>query len=113
MEEKQNTSNNNHPKRPGLVSTLSEKFKIRSASETRVNFDKSGSSTPTMTSTTSSIVTKRPPLARNTPTNSSLNLGQPSTSKVPTAPIAVGPKQFKKCKSATFQIDGHYYTIGL
>lgn len=27
-------------------------------------------------------------------------------------PLAASAKMFKKCKSATFQIDGHTYTIG-
>jgi hypothetical protein len=27
-------------------------------------------------------------------------------------PLAATAKMFKKCKSATFQIDGHTYTIG-
>lgn len=45
-------------------------------------------------------VSKRPPLARR-PGSSSL---QQSAERP--------ARQFKKCMSATFQIDGHYYTIG-
>lgn len=99
----------------GLVSALSERFKIRSASETRPAqvFSKTEPTPPTNPPST---VAKRPPLARNTTTTTTNTpIGQPSTSKPPPAmpPAVVGPKQFKKCKSATFQIDGHYYTIGL
>lgn len=109
MAEKPNTTSN-YPKSQGLVSALSERFKIRSASETRTSVTSKTETTPV--SASPSVVTKRPPLARNTPTSTSI--GQPSTSKPPaTSPAVVGPKQFKKCKSATFQIDGHYYTIGL
>lgn len=104
MAEKQN-SNNYAKTGQGLVSALSERFKMRSSSETRL---------PPVASSSSSSSSPSP-LNQIPPHSSTASSGQKaSTSKPPPPPPAVaGPKQFKKCKSATFQIDGHYYTIGL
>lgn len=106
MAEKQN-STSNYRKSQGLVSALSERFKLRSSSETRMP---TRAPTTAVPSSSSSVVTKLPPQPRTTTTTTNTSTSQPSSSK---PPAVVGPKQFKKCKSATFQIDGHYYTIGL
>lgn len=105
MAEKQN-STSNYRKGQGLVSALSERFKLRSSSESRM--PSKAPSIPVASS--SSVVTRLPPHPRNTTTTTQTSTGEPSSSK---PPAVMGPKQFKKCKSATFQIDGHYYTIGL
>lgn len=66
-------------------------------------------------------VSKRPPLSRR-PDNSSLPLyrqtsaktaqGSMSKASSSSATASSSARQFKKCMSATFEIDGHYYTIG-
>lgn len=41
------------------------------------------------------------------------NETEPTVSCKPPLPQTSGIKIFKKCQSATFQIDGHTYTIGM
>lgn len=56
-------------------------------------------------------VSKRPPLSRRAG-NSSLQLNRAGSKSNASGASASTSKQFKKCMSATFQIDGQYYTIG-
>lgn len=57
-------------------------------------------------------ISKRPPPLSRRPDNSSLPLQRQTSAKASSSSASVSARQFKKCMSATFQIDGHYYTIG-
>lgn len=50
-----------------------------------------------------------------TPSKTSAKSGSPSaeSTAIPPPPFGFSAKLFKKCKSATFQIDGATYTIGM
>lgn len=55
-------------------------------------------------------VSKRPPMARRPGALNRSTSHRPVTSTSGQATSA--QRQFKKCMSATFEIDGHHYTIG-